>query len=229
MKNHGEKTLVSFHRHVLLVLGLFFLICGAQAHAQFNSNIQGVVVDPSGAVVAGASVNLSNVDTGISSTAKTSESGNYRFNSLEPGNYFIKATSSGFEPSEVKITLQSSQTLGVNVKLQVSAQKETVTVSTVGPILNTDENRLETTIASEEIVELPQLNRNTWDTLTIAPGVSGTGTRGAGESPGGGADNFGTQTPALSANGRSYTGNLVMVDGMNVTSPVQNGNIILAV
>jgi hypothetical protein len=56
----------------------------------------------------------------------------------------------------------------------------------------------------------------------------GTGTRGAGESPGGGADNFGTQTPQLSANGRSYTGNLVMVDGMNVTSPVQNGNIILA-
>ena len=72
------------------------------------------------------------------------------------------------------------------------------------------------------------MNRNTWDTLTIAPGVTGTGTRGAGESPGGGADNFGTQTPALSANGRSYTGNLVMVDGMNVTSPVQNGNIILS-
>jgi hypothetical protein len=49
-----------------------------------------------------------------------------------------------------------------------------------------------------------------------------------GESPGGFADNFGTQTPQISANGRSYTGNLVMVDGLNVATPVQNGNIIVA-
>ncbi len=228
MMNHGETTLVSIRRHVLLVLGLLFLIFGTRAHAQFNGNIQGVVLDPSGAAVAGASVNLTNVDTGITATIKTSESGNYRFNSLEPGNYVIRATATGFEAAEVKVTMQTSQTLGVNVKLQVGAQKESITVSTVGPILDVDENRLETTIASEEVVELPQLNRNTWDTLTIAPGISGTGTRGAGESPGGGADNFGTQTPALSANGRSYTGNLVMVDGMNVTSPIQNGNIVLS-
>ena len=64
--------------------------------------------------------------------------------------------------------------------------------------------------------------------LAVAPGVVGAGLAAPGKSPGGGNDNFGTQTPQLSANGRSYTGNLVMVDGMNVTSPIQNGNIILA-
>jgi hypothetical protein len=76
--------------------------------------------------------------------------------------------------------------------------------------------------------DLPQLNRNLYDVLAVTPGVVGAGVRAAGTSPGGGNDNFGTQTPQLSANGRSYTGNLVMVDGMNVTSPVQNGNIILS-
>ena len=53
----------------------------------------------------------------------------------------------------------------------------------------------------------------------MSPGVVGIGTRGAGEAPGGNPDNFGTQTPQISANGRSYTGNTVFVDGMNVTSP----------
>ena len=166
---------------------------------------------------------LTNVDTGIAQRAQSSDSGNYRFNSLEPGNYLVEVTASGFEQTTVKVTLETAQTQGVNVELKVGSSKQSITVTSSGPILDVDENRIETTIASEEVVDLPQLNRNTWDTLTIAPGVTGTGTRGAGESPGGGADNFGTQTPALSANGRSYTGNLVMVDGMNVTSPVQNG------
>ena len=75
--------------------------------------------------------------------------------------------------------------------------------------------------------DLPKTNNNLWDILTVTPGVVG-GTRGAGEAPGGNPDNFGTQTPQISANGRSYTGNTVFVDGMNVTSPVQNGNIILS-
>ena len=62
----------------------------------------------------------------------------------------------------------------------------------------------------------------------MAPSVVGTGTVGAGEAPGGGNDVFGTQTVDMSANGRSYTGNRVIVDGMDATSVVQNGNIVYA-
>jgi len=215
---------------LLLLVGLvlaLFTLC-PPAHAQYNGNIQGVVLDPSGAVVPRAQVILTNLDTGIMSSITSSDSGNYRFSSLEPGNYLIKVSAQGFEADEIRTTLETSQTLAVNINLKVTTSKESVTVTSTGPILDVDENRLETTIASKEVVDLPELNRNTWDTLTVAPGVSGTGTRGAGESPGGGADNFGTQTPAISANGRSYTGNVVMVDGLNVTSPVQNGNIVLS-
>lgn len=212
----------------LLAAMLMLLISARPANSQFNGNIQGVILDPAGAAVPAAIVVLTNVDTGIASETKSTDSGNYRFSSLEPGTYLVKVTAQGFETAEVHVTLQTAQTQGVNVSLKVGSSTQSITVSSSGPILDVDENRIETTIPSEQIVDLPQLNRNTWDTLTIAPGVSGTGTRGPGESPGGGADNFGTQTPSLSANGRSYTGNLVMVDGMNVTSPVQNGNIVLS-
>ena len=97
-------------RRILSVMSVSILMTGLQAHAQFNGNIQGVILDPNGAAVAGATVSLSNVDTGITATTLSSDTGNYRFNSLEPGNYVIKASANGFESTEVKVTLQTSQT-----------------------------------------------------------------------------------------------------------------------
>lgn len=212
----------------LCALGSFFVLLSAFANAQYSGNVQGFVLDSSGAAVSGASVTLRNTDTGVENTAKTVESGNYRFSSLPPGNYVVAAESSGFKKTEVNFILSTGQTQGIDIKLQVSSANTEVTVSTQAAALDVDENRIEATLSATTVRDLPSANRNLWDILAVTPGVVGTGTRGPGESPGGGADNFGTQTPQLSANGRSYTGNLVMVDGMNVTSPVQNGNIILA-
>ncbi|HZQ19120.1 MAG TPA: TonB-dependent receptor [Terriglobales bacterium] len=204
------------------------LLFPSLVQAQYSSNVQGFVLDPSGAAVADASVTLRNVDTGVESTTKTSASGNYRFSSLQPGNYVVAADAGGFKNTQVNFTLSTGQTQGIDIHMTVASASTQLTVTTEAAQLDVDENRIQDTLSSTTVRDLPQLNRNLWDVLAVTPGVVGTGTRGPGESPGGGADNFGTQTPQLSANGRSYTGNLVMVDGMNVTSPVQNGNIILA-
>ena len=196
--------------------------------AQFSGNIQGVVSDSSGAVAAGVSIELRNVDTGIKQAVITSESGNYRFNSLEPGHYVVVASKAGFRTTEVNLTLATEETQGINITLPVATASETVSVTTEAPVLDTDENRLQTTLTGQTVKDLPTINRNLWDLVTVTPGVVGLGTRGAGEAPGGNPDNFGTQTPQISANGRSYTDKSDSVDGLNVTSPVQNGNIILA-
>jgi hypothetical protein len=196
--------------------------------AQFSGNIQGVVSDSSGAVVAGVSIELRNVDTGIKQVAVTGDSGNYRFNSLEPGRYVVAVSKPGFRTTEVDLTLGTAETQGINITLPVATASETVSVTTEAPILDPDENRLQATLSGETVKDLPTINRNLWDLLTVTPGIVGTGTRGAGEAPGGNPDNFGTQTPQISANGRSYTGNTVFVDGLNVTSPIQNGNLILS-
>jgi len=121
-----------------------------------------------------------------------------------------------------------NQTQGINITLAPATSTQAVTIVSEAPPLDTDDSRIQATLNSTTVTELPALNRNLWHVLTVAPGVVGTGTHAAGESPGGGADNFGTQTPDMSANGRSYTGNRVIVDGMDATSPVQNGNIVYA-
>ncbi|HYK34980.1 TonB-dependent receptor [Alloacidobacterium sp.] len=218
---------VSLHRFARLSL-LLFLVSSLSVYAQYNSNIQGIVSDPTGAVINGASIQLRNVDTGVVAATTTSDAGNYRFSSLQPGHYIVTAEASGFNKTEVSLTLGTSETQGINVRLAVGSSSQMVTVTSQAPTLDPDETRLQTTLPAATVRDLPQLNRNLWDVLAVTPGVVGAGVRAAGTAPGGGNDNFGTQTPQLSANGRSYTGNLVMVDGMNVTSPVQNGNIILA-
>jgi len=209
---------------------LLFLagLLAATSHAQYSGNIEGVVMDPTGAAVAGASLELRNVDTGVTQSAKTSDTGNYSFVNLAPGKYVLKASASGFKTTEVDLTLSTAQLQGINVKLEVASVATSATVTYEAPPMDTDDTRVETTLDSQTTRDLPTVNRNLWDVLAVQPGVVGTGTRGSGEAPGGLPDNFGTQTPAISANGRSYTGNVVFVDGLNVTSPIQNGNIILA-
>ena len=221
--------LVRSGSHCLRLLGfLVSLLWTAAAFAQYSGNVQGVVTDPTGAAVNNASVRLRNADTGIEAAATTSVSGNYRFSSLGPGNYVVSAEASGFRRTEAKFTLSTAETKGINLTLSLAGAQQEVTVEVSPPVVDTDDSRLEATLSSNTVRDLPEANRNLWDILAVAPGVVGNGTRAIGESPGGFADNFGTQTPQISANGRSYTGNLVMVDGMNVTSPIQNGNIILA-
>jgi hypothetical protein len=207
---------------------LLFGFSAACCLAQYSSSIQGIISDPSGATIPGVSIELRNVETGVTLTATTTASGNYSFVSLPPGRYVLKAQAQGFRTSELNVTLGTAELQGANLTLPVGNVTESVNVLGDAAPLDTEENRLQATLDAKTVRELPQLNRNLWDVLAVTPGVVGTGTRGGGESPGGGADNFGTQTPQLSANGRSYTGNVVLVDGMNVTSPIQNGNLILS-
>jgi hypothetical protein len=215
------RTIIS--RAVICSLVVLF---ASFCFGQYSGSIEGIVTDPSGAAVAAGSVRLLNQDTAVTVTTTTSSSGNYSFSSLQPGRYTVTAEATGFQTTAVTLTLSTAQTQGINITLPVGSATQSVNVTAEAPVLDTDESRLQATLSSTTVRDLPSANRNLWDILAVTPGVVGTGTRGAGESPGGGADNFGTQTPQLSANGRSYTGNLVMVDGMNVTSPVQNGNII---
>jgi hypothetical protein len=140
----------------------------------------------------------------------------------------VSAIAPNFREEESQFTLSTAETKSINLTMHVSTVQENVVVRVTPPTIDTDDSRLETTLESQTVRDLPEANRNLWDTLAAAPGVSGKGTRAQGESPGGSADNFRTQTPAIGANGRSYIGNLAMVDGMNVTSPAQNGNLILS-
>jgi Carboxypeptidase regulatory-like domain len=150
-------------------LGLPFLavlwLCSLPALAQYSSNIQGVVSDPAGAAINGASVQLVNVDTGVTALITTAESGNYRFSSLPAGNYVVTAEAKGFKKAESRFTLTTSETKGINLALPLAGTQQMVTVEVTPPTVDTDDSRQETTLSSGTVRDLPEANRNLWDIL----------------------------------------------------------------
>jgi hypothetical protein len=208
---------------------LLLLFAAADAHAQYTANVQGLVQDPSAAGIANAKVDLVNVATQVSASTTSDASGNYRFLSLAPGTYTIRAEAQGFKRAETTITLQTNQTLNVPITLEIGAVTQEVTVSGVSPLVNTAETRNELTLGSESLSALPLPGRNYISLVTLGPGVSGLGTMGGGQpggagTPASGVDNYSTETAVdVSANGQGTVANKFIVDGLNVTSGIRQG------
>lgn len=133
-----------------LVIGLFL---HSSARAQFTSNVQGFVLDPGGAVVAGATVSLRNADTGVLNATKTGDGGNYRFSSLPPGNYVMSVEASGFKKTEVSFALSTGETQGIDVHLPVATAAAAMSVSAEAMTLNVDESRIQATLSAETVTE----------------------------------------------------------------------------
>ena len=193
--------------------------------AQFSSNIQGVVQDPSEAVIPDADVRLRNLDTQVERRTSTGPAGVYRFASLAPGNYEVLAEASGFQPRSVELSLLTAQTADLNLVLEVRGTAERVVVSGEAPLLATADSRVSTTITERELHDLPLQGRNFLGLMAITPGVTGTGLLG-GNSIQTVADNFEIEKFIdANSNGRNGSGNFFMMDGLSVTSNIWPGGI----
>lgn len=191
--------------------------------AQFSGNIQGIVQDPSGAVVAKASITLQNTATQVSQQTTSGLSGQYKFTSLAPGNYRLTAAAAGFANTDITATLETSQILNLNISLAIAGTTQAVEVTGQTPIVNTAETRNQLTLGTKTLSTLPLAGRNMISLVTLAPGVVGTGTA-AGGSPGSGVDNYSTETQVdASANGQGSVGNMFIVDGLDITSAIRPG------
>ena len=199
------------------------LVLSLPGSAQFSGNIQGVVQDSSGAVLAQADVTLVNTDTSVSRDTKTNSSGEYQFASLAPGSYKVTAKAPGFAPTEVLAKLDTNQTLSVPVTMAVAGTSQAVDVTAESPVVNTAETRNQLTLDTRTLSTLPLAGRNMISLVTLAPGATGLGTSGRG-SPGSGVDNYSTETQVdASANGQGSVANMFIVDGLDVTSAIRPG------
>lgn len=215
-----------FRWFVLLFLAALF--AGA-SFAQFSSNIQGIVQDPSGAGVPKAKVQLVNVATQVTQTTATDDAGNYRFVSLAPGSYKITVEAPGFEKAQATVTLLTEQNLNLPISLKVGQVTEAVNVTAEAPVVDTADNRNQLTLQNNTVAQLPIPGRNLVTLTTYAPGVTGLGTTGGGQpgapgTPGSGVDNYSTETQVdASANGQGQMSNMYVVDGLDVTSGIRQG------
>ncbi len=233
-------------RLVWSLLVCMIALFSAPALAQFQAALQGTVQDKSGAVVTGAAVTATENATGIARTATTNSSGFYRISELPPGSYTVKVEAGGFKKSEnAGVEIQAELTRGLDVVLEVGEAQETVNVTEITPAMKTEDATISGTLSATEVESLPEINRDPYELLRLAPGVFGDGARyGDGRSGGfpngsgavsasagpGGSNTaifqIENQQP-ISAMGQRVTSNDYLVDGVSVNSLEWGGAAVI--
>jgi len=196
---------------VRLAVIFIIVLSPAALFAQSGSGtISGLVKDSTGAALPGVLVTVRNVETGVALDAVSNEEGAYRVGALVPGSYRVEASVDGFEPAVRAVTLAVSQTLAIDITLDVARQSETVTVDATVPLVDSQTSNIAQTVTREMLKALPLPNRAASSLVSLAPGVimidTGTGT----------AENY----PVFSvAGGRARNQNFIL-DGGNASNAV---------
>jgi hypothetical protein len=135
--------------------------------------IQGTVSDSSGAVVTGAEVTITNLDTNLTKTLTTDNDGRFVALALQPGNYSVTVKKSGFSAVKYeKAELTVGQSLTLSPKLGVSGGTESVVVTDTGAAVDPTKTESSSTINQATVANTPVLGRKFEDLLTLTPGVS---------------------------------------------------------
>jgi len=179
------------------------------AQSLVSGDLAGTITDPSGAVVPNAAVTLKNTATGATRTATSNAAGAYRFSLLPPGPYTVSATAQGFSNAETPATVAAGQATIADVKLPVGASSQTVEVTSVAPLVQTNNADLSTNFDQNVIANQPNGGNDLTYIAQTAPGVNMNNGMGLG--------NF--QTSGLPS-----TSNLFTVNGENDMDPYLNLN-----
>ena len=131
-----------------------------------------MVTDQSSAVVANATVTLTNLANRESQKAKSSGSGSYRFDLLAPGTYEIEVESTGFAKLESQVIVNSSQVVAADLKLAVGSESQTIEVSTVAALVNAENGNVATTVTQMQVEEVPDSGNNLLFETKITPGFN---------------------------------------------------------
>lgn len=219
-------------------LGRFRLcFCGALAFlsfplfAQFRAGVQGSITDPSGAAAPNAKITLVSQETQRQQIGRSSADGFYRFDGLAPGLYTLTVELAGFKKeTRQNINVPAEQMQGVDVTLSTGDVSQSVTVTAdAGSSLQTENANIGGTITTLQVERLPQIGRDPYELLRLAPGVFGLGGRDGGgnsvglpNTTGPGGSNLSifqteNQVP-ISANGQRLSDNNYLIDGVTVDS-----------
>jgi len=136
-----------------------------------TGSIVGTVSDPSGAVINGASVSITNVATGQMIDLITNSSGSFNSGALVPGNYKTQVSAKGFSAVAVPVTVLVGNTATVNVNLQVGQEKTVIDVRDSAAQVNTEQPTVQGVLNEQQIENLPVNGRNFLDLAQLEPGV----------------------------------------------------------
>ncbi|HUA20771.1 MAG TPA: TonB-dependent receptor [Bryobacteraceae bacterium] len=195
---------------LFVALGTSNLVFGQGA----NSTLLGTVSDVSGAVVPNASVQVTNVATGVRQTVTTDSQGRYTVVDLIPGSYSVQASATGFQTvvrSGITLTV-GSQTV-VDIPLSPGQQQQTVTVQAEASQVDVVSSTLSSVVEQKQIADLPLNGRNFTDLIALAPGITTGNGVGA---PAGGANLLYGLEANFSVSGARSEGQAYLLDDVDV-------------
>jgi hypothetical protein len=203
---------MQFSRHLLFSFACVAFCATPMAMGQSETaTISGFIVDSSGAIVRGASVELLSVQKGTSSTALTNDAGIYVFASVQPGQYSVTVRKQGFKQVDlVGVTANVQDHIEQNFKLQVGSVSESVTVEADGININTTDGTVGTVVDRQFVENIPLNGRSFQSLILLTPGVT----------PVPGASN--NHTGEFSVNGQRTETNYYTVDGVSANTGMAN-------
>jgi len=208
-------------RFTLLVLSVACLLSAeALGQGETTSAIVGEVRDATNAVVPGATVTVTNHETGLKRNAQTDNAGRFNFPQLKPGTYSVRVEARGFDPRQndnVVSGLGQKQT--VDFTLKVARSNEVVEVNSEAPLINPENANTSTTLNAPALEDLPNPGGDLTYPLQFAPGAL-INTAGSSNDFVGGSNGYGN----VEFNGLPALSNGYIVDGLETNDPLTNLN-----
>ncbi|MGA8443372.1 MAG: TonB-dependent receptor, partial [Candidatus Sulfotelmatobacter sp.] len=196
---------------------VFLITVAALGFAQVDTgSLVGTVKDTSSAVLAGVTVAATNLDTGVSTVVKTGSDGNYVITPLHIGRYSVSVESKGFRREIRKdIVLDVQQSIKLDFALQVGSVSETMEVSGVAPLLDTESASLGDVVTAQQIEQMPLNGRRYTDLAALTSGVAKVT---EGPVNGGSTPTNGNAGGSFAVNGVRGTENNFLLDGVDNNS-----------
>jgi len=157
----------------LLTLSTWSSLVFAQATVSSGS-IQGTVTDPSGAVVPGAKVVITNTETGLRIERTTTSQGAYTSGAVPSGAYQVRVEVANFKTQVLNLTVQIGSSATGNIRMQLGSNSQTVEVSAEAVHVNTEQATVQGTLNATDIENMPVSGRNFLDLAQLEPGVQVT-------------------------------------------------------
>lgn len=222
----------SVKQKILFLLIAVVLVASA-ARAEVGGKITGVVKDQTGSVIPGATVVVTNTQTGVKLATTTDQDGVFTFPVLSVGQYQIDLTSDGFQPfRKTGLAIDINSALVLDVTLRVKEQNQSVMVTEGATQVETTDTQLGQVLGNKKVTEIPLNGRSYTDLFATQVGVTPLTTSGAGNSTSGGG--FGTvpvagatNTGQFSINGQREDANGFSINGASVQEGIgQQAGII---
>ncbi len=203
---------------VAIVSCALFTVCGLlSAQTGGTGAISGSITDPTGAMVAGAQVKVTDVATGYMRTTQSNDHGVFVASLLPPGQYTVEVTKQGFKVASLtNVQVIVAETTGLNVAMAPGAVTETVTVASSNVDLQTETSELGRVTDSEMVENLPLVSRNFTQIIGLNPGVAQEANDARGLGRGGGALAAMPGGGSIMAQGATAVDNNFEMNGLSV-------------